>query len=71
MSGILDDAPFASDVYFVQDPVVAVAADPQEECLRLTLRDLATIRSTGERRRMQMIFHCETMQCFIASGDGR
>lgn len=71
MSGILDDAAFVSDVSFVQDPVVAVAADPWEESLRLTLRDLATIRSTGERRRMQMIFQRETMQCFVASGDGR
>jgi len=42
---------FVSDVCFVQDPVVAVAADPWEENLRLTLRGLATIRSTGERRR--------------------
>jgi hypothetical protein len=71
VSGILDDAPFVSDVYFVQDPVVAVAADPWEESLRLTLRDLATIRSTGERRRKQMIFQRETMRCFVASGDGR
>lgn len=43
-----------SDVYFVQNPPVAVtvAADvPWKESLWLTLRDLATIRSTGERRR--------------------
>jgi hypothetical protein len=41
------------------------------ESLRLTLRDLTTIRSTGERRRMQMIFQREKKQCFAASGDGR
>jgi hypothetical protein len=44
---------------------------PWKESLWLTLRDLATIRSTGERRRMRMIFRRETMQCFVASGDGR
>lgn len=63
-----------SDVYFVQNPAVAVtvAADvPWKESLWLTLCDLVTIRSTDERRRMRMIFQRETMQCFVASGDGR
>src|SRR5271168_4174392 len=55
-----------SDVYFVQNLAVAVtvAADVLwKESLWLTLCDLATIRSTDERRRMRMIFQRETMQC--------